>query len=140
MDHTRGVRPPGGFSLVEVLVASLLLTIGALAAVTMQRTAVKGDQSAFSKELAVSLAGQLLEATKNLAYKDDRLDDTAGAWAAPDASLVATAPSHFTRDWMISDEAPFLVSNDLRKTIRARVRWNQAGGSQELILSTVKAW
>jgi type IV pilus modification protein PilV len=140
MSYGSGVRPPAGFSLVEVLVAVVLLSVGALAAVTVQRTTVRTDQSAFTREVAASLAGQLLEATKNLEYDDARIADTGGAWVAPHASLLAAAPSFYTRDWTIDNEEAANPANVVRKTIRARIRWNQSGRNQEIVVSTVKAW
>lgn len=51
----------GGFSLVEVLVAILVLSLGLLGMVGMQATALQANREASRQSLATTLAGELAE-------------------------------------------------------------------------------
>ncbi|WP_341504171.1 type IV pilus modification protein PilV [Gallaecimonas sp. GXIMD4217] len=55
----------GGFSLMEVLVALVILTTGILGTVAMQLTAKRGSYGALERTQAVNLANDLLERVRS---------------------------------------------------------------------------
>lgn len=55
------LRPAAGFTLVEILIAIIVLSIGLLGAVGMQLTAMKGSLEAQRQSMAMSLARELAE-------------------------------------------------------------------------------
>ena len=64
--QTRNVGPSGhrrsrGFSLVEALVALLVLSIGLLGIAGLQLTAMRNNQAAYLRSQAVALADDILE-------------------------------------------------------------------------------
>ena len=142
------MMPESGLSLVELLVAVLLLAIGALGAVTMQRTAVQSNQAAYSREVAVSLVRQLLEATKNMSDDDPRLASTDGAFATPPSSLSPANPLDlegettgrgFTRTWRITNLGPQPDGTPNLKEIDVRVQWEQTNRAEQVQLTTRKS-
>lgn len=137
-----------GFSLVELLAAVALLSVGALSVVTMQRTSVKQNLFAGSAQTAVALGAQLLESARTVAYKDTRLDATSG-FVNPPSSLSPANPLDasgetvargYTRTWQITD-SPTVGGSAAANTkkIEVRVAWSQAGRAEEVVLTTLKA-
>ena len=127
----------GGFSIVELLVAVVLVAIGCLAALTMQRAAVKQNNLTDARETAAWLARQLVEKARVTRYADSSLAATSGFQNPP----TAMSPSNplnalgqnasngmFTRKWQI--DSP--VTNIKRITVQ--VTWNETGQSDVLIL------
>jgi type IV pilus modification protein PilV len=137
----------GGFSLVEVLAATLVISVGALAVATMQRSATRERQLAYTREVAVTLAEELLEKAKQLKYTSTDLNNTSSSFVNPPASLsptnrlneqglhTATAADIYDRKWRIDDSSP--VANV--KLIRVRVIATVLGRSEQVVLSTRKA-
>jgi prepilin-type N-terminal cleavage/methylation domain-containing protein len=147
----RRSRGHEGFSLIEILVGMLLITVGGLAGVVVVRTGVREDQRTYSREIAASLAKQLLEGIDGLTYTDSCLTATGGAatYATPCVGLSPANPLNaqgqtvlsggYTRDWSIVDTGGGTKSTANYKTIRVRVRWTDRG-AQQLIVSGIKGW
>ena len=126
-------------SSVEVLVAILLITIGALGAIVVQRAGVKENQRTYSREVAASLARQLLEAVDSVSYEPTAgtyancLNATASAntFANPCAALSASNPLNaqaqtlatggYTRQWSIQNLGGGTPTTANYKAIRVRV-------------------
>jgi type IV pilus modification protein PilV len=135
--------PSRGFSIVEMLVAVLLISIGSLAALTMQRAAVKQNNLTDARETAAWLARQLIENTRMLRYYDASLATTNG-FQDPPAAVSPTNPLNalgqnspsgiYTRKWQIDSPEPNI------KRIQVQITWNQSGQTDVLILkSALKA-
>jgi type II secretory pathway pseudopilin PulG len=73
--HDAG-RSEGGFTIVEVLVAALVLTLGAMATFGLLGTATKGTQQAKAAQVALNLAQQELEIMRGLSYEEVALTAT----------------------------------------------------------------
>lgn len=79
-----------GFTLIEVLVAALVLAIGILGMATMMLASLKSDQSAYYRSLASSYVYDMADRLrKNSAYARDNnaydsIDTSSEAPAAPD--------------------------------------------------------
>lgn len=76
-----------GFTLVEVLIASCVLSIGILAVAFMQISAIQGNATACGITDASARAGELLEKFMSLPYNDPLLQDMDGDGYASDQDL-----------------------------------------------------
>ncbi len=147
-----------GMSILEVLVALVVVSVGALGAVVVQRAGVKENQRTYSREVAASLARQLLEEVDSLSYQPTTgtyancLNATASAntFANPCAALSAANPLNaqaqnvatggYTRQWSIQNVGGGTPTTANFKTIRVRIQWNDRGQTQELIVTANKGW
>lgn len=66
--------PNNGFSLIEVLLAMVILAVGLLAVAQLQVHAIRGLGFARHLSIATQLAGQQLEFLRSLPYNDDDHD------------------------------------------------------------------
>ena len=65
-----------GWTLIEVLVAIVILTVGLLAVGTMQISAIRGNFMSGNTSIALTLAGEKMEDLFNRNYTDAALADT----------------------------------------------------------------
>jgi type IV pilus modification protein PilV len=65
-----------GFTLIEVLVAIVILTVGLLAVGTMQISAIRGNFMGGNTSIALSLASEKMEDLLNKDYNDANLSDS----------------------------------------------------------------
>ncbi|WP_020587600.1 type IV pilus modification protein PilV [Desulfobacter curvatus] len=63
-----------GFTLIEVLIAMLVLAIGILALNTMQTSSIQGNTTANKLTTASTLAGNVYERLLNVSYDDSTMD------------------------------------------------------------------
>ena len=75
-----------GFTLLELMIAMVVLAIGILALIQMQVAAMSGNSSANQMTTALTLAQDKIEQLKRLALTDDALTD-----AGNNADLTSTA-------------------------------------------------
>lgn len=73
------LKNKGGFTLIEVMITMLVLSIGILAMTMMQIKATHGSSSAYSRSRANSIALTFLEELKRLPFDDANLTGSAGA-------------------------------------------------------------
>jgi type IV pilus assembly protein PilV len=66
----------GGFTLIEVLIAIVILTFGLLAVGSMQISAIRGNFMGGNTSIALSLASEKMEDLLNKDFNDAELDDT----------------------------------------------------------------
>ena len=102
-----------GFSLIEVMIALVVLAVGLLALGTMQIVSIRSN--AFSSEMTYStmLAQQQLETLKNLGFTDANL---AGGHHDPLPEIIEKGAS-YSVSWEVED-----TSADM-KTITMDVTW-----------------
>lgn len=81
-------RPQAGFTLVEVLVATLVLTVGILGVAAMQMVSFQTNQGAYMRSQAVYLAQDILD---RMRVNQDAYENTA-VYDAVDTSDNQTIP------------------------------------------------
>jgi len=69
------VSNDNGFTLIEILIAILMFSVGILAVSSLQLNSIKGNTQANSFTLAGSTASNHSESLKALAFNDPQLDD-----------------------------------------------------------------
>jgi type IV pilus assembly protein PilV len=124
----RTARRSGGFTIIEVLVAMVLMAIGMLGIVAL----MKG---------ATSASGYSRRATEAAILAEDKLEDlrTAPITTAVDgndrvdASGVANTEGPFDRTWALVPDGTGLT------TITVDVTWSEADGAHTIVFRTVRA-
>jgi prepilin-type N-terminal cleavage/methylation domain-containing protein len=116
-----------GFTLLEVIVAISILTVGLLAVASMQTAAIHGNDTAYRITETVTWAQDRLEYLLALPYDDAALSIGTGK-ADP-----MTSPPHYTITYDVIDGP---VSNTKRITVTAT---RQSGGvTKSRRLSSIK--
>ena len=130
-----------GFSLIELLVAIVLISIGSLATITMQQTAVKKNNLTDTRQTAAQLAREILETVRQTNFVSTDLNTTSGSFVTLTAvsrpGLIqgtANPGNIFTRQLKVDDNTPI---NNVKR-IQVRVTWNQIAVTQGLSLTTFK--
>lgn len=143
-----------GFSLVEALIAMVLLTVGLLAAGLMQISSMKANSNAAGRTFAVGMAQSELDNLRSLPMDDDLLDDSNGDGvvglddgiasggidpnpAAADQSkgqVMGSDGRNYTVFWNVALDAPV----DGAKTLKLFVYWTDPKfGLNKVIMTTV---
>jgi type IV pilus assembly protein PilV len=116
-----GVRRQGGFTLIEVLVALVILMVGFLAMTTMHVTSARANTMARRRTMATLLAHQQIERFQRLdANSIDAGTDT------------ATMDGYdFARSWTKTDNA------GTSDTVQVTVSWSDQWGSNSVSIPSV---
>jgi prepilin-type N-terminal cleavage/methylation domain-containing protein len=112
-----------GFTLIEVMIAIVILTIGLLALVSVTVMVIKGNSLNRGITTATTLANQQLETLKNTSYDTIPLSTS---W-----SDVTNFPGYQRSLEVVEVE----VGN--QKTIGSKVRWLWLGSYHEVTLNTI---
>jgi prepilin-type N-terminal cleavage/methylation domain-containing protein len=127
MKRGRSVRGERGFTVIEVLIALLVLLIGMAGILSLQLTSVQA--TAFSRH-----------ATEASVLAEDKMEELRAVPAATlvtgsdqvDARGVPDAQGYYVRDWEVDPGASL--------TITVKVRWNEEGGDPYTItLQTLRS-
>jgi type IV pilus assembly protein PilV len=126
MSHLKNVR---GFSFIELLIAMAILSLGMLAAVSMQFGTTRNNTKGNIYTQANMLAKAQLEDLKN---RDVGALVAGGPYQDPNNPVDAEGQlgGIFTRSWTIDN----LGTNARR--IRVTVQWNRRGQPGSVILSS----
>jgi type IV pilus assembly protein PilV len=143
-----------GFSLVEALIAMVLLSVGLLAAGLLQIGGIKANANAAGRTSGVSLAQSVMDDLRTLPLDDDLLSDTDGDGATGLNAGMASSGGNPTPDnadqsrgqvttsdgrtytvfWNVVEGAPVNGT----KTLRLFVYWNdQKFGLNKVVMTTV---
>jgi type IV pilus assembly protein PilV len=135
-----------GFSLIEVLVAITLLSIGLLGVASMQTTAISGNSFARTGTEGVQLAQEMVDLIRTNAGTNPQLYDgidTNATCSGADPRLTDCA------NWQTSLQDSGLqnisgtvdvVANspiDNTATVTVRVQWGPSGSNRKVILTTI---
>ena len=148
----RFLKNQQGFSLIEAMIAMVILSVGLLAVGLMQISAIKGNTNALSRTDGVAMAQSVMDRLRGLPIDDallsdvdpasTNLDDGRAAGGAPDDTLaghsegLVTGPNgqNYTVFWNVDEDTP--VAN--AKTVRVFVYWtDQKFGLNRTIMTSV---
>ena len=124
-------RSRDGFTLIEVLIAMLILSVGLLGTAGLTAGIIRGDF--FSKNItsATVIAQTQLEAVQNTGYTNANTTNFPSS-----AASVSMGGVNFSRTTTIIDNSP--AAN--MKTISVTVTWNEAdNASRSVSLQTILA-
>jgi len=154
--------PQAGFSLIEVMIALVVLTVGILSLQTMQITAIQGNATAQRLTTGSTWAADRVERLTSLDYNDPLLTDSNNNGVAglddTQAGGVVQADRLFTQDaagndvvtasgaavpaiampysvyWNVAVNAP----TPNTRTIRIVTVWNDRGQNKTTVMDYVK--
>ena len=133
-----------GFTLIEVMIALAIFTIGFLAVWALQHTSTKGNTTARNLTIATVCASDQLERLIEQPYTDTNL--TAGTHIPAQATDRIDNNYNGTVDepgesgplsisWVVTDNTPILRS----KQITVTVMWNNQMRQRSLSMTSYKA-
>lgn len=118
-----------GFTLIEILIALVILSVGLLAITSISLTVMKGNSFADKMTMATTLAQDRLEEIKNTAY-----DSVASANFPTQDYGSISGFNAFRREVSITSSSPAINM----KTITVTVLWRDgAGNSHNIELKTI---
>ena len=120
-----------GFTLVEFLIATAILSIGLLALINLQLMAIRGNHDSKEMTRAVLLAEKKMEELKNTAYSSLTIG-TAQDTNNPMNGLGQSG-GIFNRSWTIQNYA----GSNFMKEITVNVSWILKGQSHNATYQTV---
>ncbi|RJX28226.1 MAG: prepilin-type N-terminal cleavage/methylation domain-containing protein [Desulfurivibrio sp.] len=151
------IASQSGFTLIEVLIALAIFTIGILSVNAMQIASIRGNFNANNITESTSWASDRIESLLSLAYTDDVLDDDDGDGtdqdadingeddnggnfglddAGADADHTETSPDgRYTIEWNIAVDHPFPGI----KTIKVNIARDEQGLTKRVPMTYMKA-
>jgi prepilin-type N-terminal cleavage/methylation domain-containing protein len=129
------------FTLVEVLIALMVFTIGILAVTTMELTATQTNSGAVAVTEATSLGRAAMEDLLNQDFDSAQLTDIDHDGEAGLEDTVPTAADYYQTSgrynllWNVAENRP--VNN--AKTIHVVVAWQTRGQNKTLSFASIKA-
>ena len=123
-----------GFTLVEVLIAIFLLTVGILGMASMQVMALQGNSFAGSISESNALGQYKIEELMALPYDHADLEDlNAGPTTTPYAD--PSPPDGYVIIWEVDADNPVPDT----KQIEVKVAWIQKDQNKETVFTTAKS-
>jgi len=114
-----------GFTLLEVIVAISILTIGILAVASMQISSIRGNSFAGGVTEGTTWAGDQVERLMALPYDHNDLDQAHNPHQATEGK--------YTINWNVTDDTPMTNT----KTINVTVTWTDHGVQKTVSLQRV---
>jgi prepilin-type N-terminal cleavage/methylation domain-containing protein len=127
----RLLKNMNGFTLVEFLIATVILSVGLLALINLQLTAIRSNHDSKEMTRATFLAEQQMEVLKNTPYGDL----TIGTTQDPNNPVngLGQPGGIFNRSWTIQN---YLGSSFMRQ-ITVNVAWTLKGQNHNATYQTV---
>ena len=121
-----------GFTLLEVLIAISILTVGLLGVAQMQIMGIRGNYFSGNTTTVLTLAEEKMEDLLGRSYSDTDL--TSGNHPDPDNPIDETgqAGGIYSRMWTVIDNTPIADT----KTVTVNVSWDNF--SHQVSLSCIK--
>jgi type IV pilus assembly protein PilV len=110
-----------GFTLLEVMIAVFVFSIGILATVSMQISSLQGNSLANSNTVAASIAASVIEELRPLAYNDPVL--APGPHPLPDKE-------RYTVSYTVQQDA--IIANTL--SIGVTIRWTDGSTPRTVVI------
>ena len=133
--HGKNKGKQEGWTLIEVLVAIVILCVGLLAVGTMQISAIRGNFMGGNTSIALTLASQKMEDLLNRNYTDAALANGAHTEQVSDSGVVA-AGGFYRRDWTITDTVTGASNWPTMKEITIIVSWE--GNRHRVTISSMR--
>jgi type IV pilus assembly protein PilV len=113
-----------GFTLIEIMIALVILSISLIALAGLQISAIRGN--AFSKRMttAVTIAEAKIEQLKNMPYVNIQSEASA---------QLTQGNMNFTRQVVVTNNSPIANS----KTVDVTVTWSDGSKSHTIPISTI---
>jgi len=111
----------GGFTLLEVIVAISILTVGLLAVGTMQVSAIYGNSFAGRMTAATSIAEDKMEQLLSLQYTYTATHPDLAEGSHPDTP--AADASGYTLTWNVINNSPVGNTKQITVTVTWRDKW-----------------
>ena len=113
-----------GFTLVEIMIALVVLSVGLVALAGLQISAIRGNS--FSKRMttAVFVATERIEQIKNMPYANIQSESS---------SQVTASNMSFMRQVTVTNNSPLANT----KTVNVTVTWNDGSKSFTVPFSTI---
>jgi len=92
-----------GYTLLEVLIALVITSIGLLGLAQLQIVATRSNSFSNFMTIGITLGKDQLEALRNLAYDDSEL--TVGGHADPGNPIRVQGSMGFNRGWTVTEDA-----------------------------------
>lgn len=137
--HARPAALQGGFSLIEVLIALVVLGVGLLGLALLQTTNLRYTQSAQQRTMAVNLASELLDTirTNRSQIATYAMNEASFADVAPDpetgcATFAATSNTNNIQRWQcevresLGPDAYAEVDITGAPEVRVNIVWSEA--------------
>jgi len=128
-DKTFGAQKAAGFTLIEILVAVLVLSVGLLGLAALNLTGLQGSQASYERSVAVMQANDLVE--RMWAGICDLHDDD-GDFVQAEASNIKAAWEAQQQDTLAGTgwSSPDLVFDDTTSgsvgtVVQLQIRWNE---------------
>lgn len=122
-----------GFSLLELMVALIVLSIGVMAVARLFPAGVRGQTQNRMQATANYLAGAEIERVSGLDWADAGI--ALGRHPAGDAMEACGSNDHWSRWYVVEAVAPPL--EDLKR-VTVHVTWPQAGGRSVVLATYVR--
>jgi type IV pilus assembly protein PilV len=118
------VSTEDGFTLIELMITLVILSMGLVALAGLQVSAIKGNT--FSKRMtaAVSIANQKLEQIKDTAYANILSESS---------TQITQSNMTFTRQVTVTNNSPMANT----KTVNVTVTWSDGSDSHSVPITTV---
>jgi len=114
-----------GFTLIEVMIAILILAVGMMAMALLQVTAIRGGSFANQMTQASILGQDKIEVLKNTDY---------GSISSNSDTVTGGNGVTYTRTWTVTNDSPYSGS----KTINLTVTWTgPQGNTHNVQFSTI---
>jgi type IV pilus assembly protein PilV len=113
-----------GFTLVEIMIALIVLSVGLVALAGLQVSAIRGN--AFSKRMttAVSIANARIEQIKNTPYANIQSESS---------TKVIQSNMNFARQVTVINDSPLPNT----KTVNVTVTWSEGSKSHSTPITTI---
>jgi type IV pilus assembly protein PilV len=113
-----------GFTLIEIMITLVILSIGLTALAGLQVSAIKGNT--FSKRMtaAVSIANQKLEQIKDTDYANILSESS---------TQITQSNMRFTRQVTVTNNSPLANT----KTVNVTVTWSDGSNSHSVPITTI---
>jgi type IV pilus assembly protein PilV len=113
-----------GFTLIEIMITLVILSVGLTALAGLQVSAIKGNT--FSKRMtaAVSIANQKLEQIKDTDYANILSESS---------TQITQSNMRFTRQVTVTNNSPLANT----KTVNVTVTWSDGSNSHSVPITTI---